>query len=289
MKIVDMKVISYSLFGYNKERQENCFDFNSYLRGLMINIRLKRLLFREWTIYLHTDRSTYEGFQSLFDNTGIEVIICNDAPLAKAMLWRMKPAFDERVELFICRDIEAPLMYKDAQAVTQWVYSTKAAHAITASESHTIPMMGGMIGFKRNSFKDRTGFADWDSMVNTMGGYERKGADQDFLNYIIYPKYANGGDSSIMQHYFKGMPNTFLDGYLTCQCPQAGSHKHGCHLDISLGATDEHREVDQTCGHIGAAGWYEPVISKLLMKYKQRFTDLINAEDHHREIFNWKI
>ena len=84
-----MKVISYSLFGYGKERAINCFDFNSYLRGLMVNVRLQRLLFPDWVIFLHVDRLTYLAFKALFDGLDIYIEICEDAPLTKAMLWRM--------------------------------------------------------------------------------------------------------------------------------------------------------------------------------------------------------
>lgn len=289
-----MKIISYSLFGYDKESAANCFDFNSYLRGLMINIRLQQLLMPDWKIRLHVDKSTYLGFERMFELLNfnyaiIEVVICDDAPLTKAMLWRMKPAFDHTVERFICRDIEAPLMYKDVQAITQWCNSTKAAHAITASESHNIPMMGGMIGFVQEYFQSRTGFPSWDDMVNSQIGYETKGADQDLLNKFIYPKYANGGDSSIMQHYFKGMYNTYLDGFLTCQCPQIGSHLEDCKLNIKLDLPDEYRETDNLCGHIGAAGWYESTTFAFLKNYPSKFVAIRQIESLHPNIFNWGI
>ena len=162
-----MKIISYSLFGYNKERAANCFDFNSYLRGLMINVRLQRLLFPEWRIRLHLDQSSYNGFQRFFELLSrsehynlIDIVICEEAELTKAMLWRLMPIFDGKVERFICRDLDSPLTYRDAQAVKDWENSSKTAHAITDSVSHTIPMMGGMIGFTKyaNDFIKAT---DW--------------------------------------------------------------------------------------------------------------------------------
>lgn len=272
-----MKVISYSLFGYNKERQANCFDFASYLRGFMINVRLARLLFPDWKIRLHLDKDTYNGFERFFEllqpphNDVIQIIICEDAPLTKAMLWRMLPAFDDKVDVFICRDVDSPLTYKDKCCVEEFVNSTKAAHAITDSISHTIPMMGGMIGFKVKHFKDYTGFRHWDLMVNVMSGYEVKGADQDFLNRFIYPKYANPSNSSIMQHYFLGMPNTFLDGYKnTVEQPD-----------------NELKDSNYICGHIGAAGHYPPETERFLMRYRDNFEDLRIAELLHKDIFYW--
>lgn len=287
-----MKVIAYSLFGFNRERYDNCFDFASYLRGLMINIRLQRLLFPDWKIQLFVDNTTHQGFKQMFDILSahkniIDVIVCDDAPLTKAMLWRLKPAFNPNVERFICRDIEAPLMYKDAQAIKQWSDSPKTAHVITASESHNIPMMGGMCGFTKH-FNDFVKSANWEDLVSKGSGYDKKGADQDFLNNFVYPKFSGTQDGSIMMHFLKGFqPNH--SNYFTCNCPQIGSHLIGCTLNIKLDLPDEYREADNCCGHIGAAGWYEPVTFRFLRNYKGMNTDLQEAESLHPDIFNWDI
>ena len=291
-----MKVISYSLFGYNKERVENCFDFNSYLRGLMVNVRLQRLLFPEWRIRLHLDQSTYNGFERFFELLSqpqhyniIDIKICEDAELTKAMLWRLHPLFDDRVERFICRDLDSPLTYRDAQAVKDWENSSKTAHAITDSVSHNLPMMGGMIGFTKYA-NDFIKAKDWNALVSRGGGYKNKGADQTLLLNQVYPKFANGGSSSIMQHYFLGMPNTFLDGYKTCGCFPVGGHTSDCLLNTKIDIPEEYKESDHICGHIGAAGWYETSTYKFLGKYYDKFEDIRKAELLHRpEIFNWNI
>ena len=284
-----MKVISYSLFGHGKERQANCFDFNSYLRGLMVNLRLQRLLFPDWVIFLHVDKATYEGFKELFDKLEIYISICEDAPLTKAMLWRLKPLFEPNIERIICRDLDSPLTYRDAQAVKMWELSGKGAHTITDSVSHNIPMMGGMVGFLKDNFPERVGFKDWDSMVDSMNGYEVKGADQDFLNRIVYPKFA-GTDSSIMQHYFLGMPNTFLDGYLTCSCYSIQGHKEHCPLNTKLDLDESLKGSNAICGHIGAGGYYEGETLRFLGNYREQFEDIREAEKPFKpEIFFWNI
>ena len=56
-----MKAIVYSLFGYNKQREENCFDFNSYLRGFMLCLRSNRLLYPQWRTILEIDKASYDG------------------------------------------------------------------------------------------------------------------------------------------------------------------------------------------------------------------------------------
>lgn len=271
-----MKVISYSLFGYNKERQADCFDFNSYLRGFMINLRMNRLIFPEWETRIHTDQSTYDAFKLLLNNLPIKVVICEPAPLCLGMLWRMKPLFDETVELVLCRDLDSPATYKEAQCVKYWMNRDKAAHAITDSVSHNLPMLGGMIGFKRANFKDYTGFSSWEQMVEGKGiDYSRKGSDQDFLNKYIYPCFAKHGTDSITQHYLLGMPNTFLSDYQN-EVPN---------LELNIPFTM--KESNDTCGHIGAAGYYTTTMHKFLHKYRDRFEDIRKAEEPFKDLFYW--
>lgn len=273
-----MKIISYSLFGYDNKFDE-CFDFNSYLRGLNINIRLARLLFPEWVIRLHIDDRSYTPFKDLFDNLPIQIEICKETQLTKAMLWRLKPCFDINTTHVICRDLDSPLTYRDAQAVQFWVNRvTKAAHAITDSISHNIPMMGGMIGFKTEYFQLRTGFNSWDEMfMNANFDFSKKGTDQDFINHLIYPKFAQHGIDSITQHYVKGMPNTFLSDY------------HNTIQDwIEIPNVDRClKEADNCAGHIGAAGYYPPPTYKFLNKHKHKFADIRNIELKYQDIFTW--
>ena len=291
-----MRIISYSLFGYDKERFAGCDTFHSYLRGLMINVRLAKLLFPEWKIRVHMDNATYTGLQRFWELLSsnihaneIQIVKCDDAELTKAMLWRLKPAYDKEVTMFICRDTDAPLTYRDAQAVKEWELSPKQAHAITDSVSHTIPMMGGMIGFKTKYFKDYVKQDTWLHLVNQGGGYHVKGADQDFLGAHVYPKFA-GENSSIMQHYYLGMRNTFIDGYLTCSCVSVQGHKEDCPRNIKLNLPDAYKETNLICGHIGAAGNYEVPTYNFLGKHYDKFEGIRKAEDLHRpEIFNWNI
>jgi len=273
-----MKLITYSLFGFKKERNENCFDFNSYLRGLLINLRLQRLIYPSWTIRLYTDESTYNAYANLFNNLTIQVkIMPNDTPLCKAMLWRIIPAFEKDVEVLICRDLDSPLTYREAQCVQYWLHrEQKVMHAITDSKSHNIPLMGGMIGIKPNYFADRLGRNSWDDLINSMSGYDIKGADQDLLNRMVYPKFATQGSESIVQHYLLGMGNTFL------------SEWHNSVPDLELPNVDVcMKESNDSCGHIGASGWYETALFRFLNKYKERFEDIKKTENNYKSIFYW--
>lgn len=289
-----MKAIVYSLFGYGKERQANCFDFNSYIRGLMINIRMNRLLFPEWNVVLETDSTTYEAFKYLFDNIGITVNVNKPDPLCLAMLWRLKPVFEQepnqdwKYTHILCRDLDSPPTWRDAQAVEYWIKRDKALHAITDSVSHNLPLLGGMIGVRPAYFTERVG-QSWEDMISIGReiDFNRKGSDQTFLNKYIYPAFAKPGSDSITQHYFNGMGNTFLGDFRTCTCPPTAGHEPHCINNVELNLPFEYSESNSVAGHIGAAGAYTGALFKFLHRYKDQFKDLIEVEEEYPTIFYW--
>lgn len=273
-----MKCICYSLFGAERARQENCFDFYSYLRGFMVNIRMNRLLFPGWRINLQTDQSTYNAYKDLFDKLDIDIEVHQDGvPLTLAMLWRLRPCFDPKYTHVLCRDVDSPPTYREAQAVKYWLNrETKAAHAITDSISHNIPMMGGMIGFDARYFKSKTGANTWRDLINKKNfDWTKKGNDQNFLCDVVYPCFAQSGYDSITQHYVLGMANTFLSDY--------HNHIQPMELDIPF----ELSESNDVCGHIGAAGFYPQVMFRFLRKHKDKFEDILEVEKQYPNIFYW--
>lgn len=289
------KAIVYALFGYQKERQAGCFDFNSYLRGLLLNIRMNRLLFPDWTIILETDRSTFSAYQHLLMRIGIDVELNEEMPLCKSMLWRMKPIFHRNKDMswkyshVLCRDLDSPATYREVQAVETWIHHDKAMHAITDSVSHCLELLGGMIGAKPDYFTERVA-QSWEDMLALAPNidYHRKGSDQDFLNRHIYPRFAQHGNDSITQHYFNGIGKSFLSDYNTCLCPPVQGHEPRCKHNVELGLHADLKESNSVCGHIGAAGAYMPTLMNFLRKYKDRFEDLIAIERQYpRELFHW--
>jgi hypothetical protein len=287
------KAISYSLFGYDKPQHQHSFDFNSYLRGLMINVRMNRLLYPEWEIVLETDKSTYEGFKDLFDKLKIVVHVNDPAPLCLAMLWRLKPVYEQlngkwKYSHVICRDLDSPPTYREVQAVQYWINRDKALHAITDSISHKIPLLGGMIGIRPDHFTLRMPDS-WDKLIALGSGidYTKKGSDQIFLERIVYPKFASHGTDSITQHYFNGMPDTFLSDYRTCTCAPTAGHESHCYNNTEVDLPFELAESNSVAGHIGAAGYYETSMFKFLRKHWDKFGDLVDIEKNYPKIFYW--
>lgn len=273
-----MKAISYALFGYDRDRHKDCFDFNSYLRGLHICIRFNRILYPDWVNVLNIDSTTYNSpYKPIFDwhvsKGWLKLNICPDnEPLCKAMLWRLKTVFSYvhpnwEYTHVICRDLDSISTYRESQMVEQWVREDKTIHCITDSISHTIPMMGGLVGFRPGYLNDRLQIASksleqtWDNLIAMAPDidFKRKGSDQDFMNRIIYPKCSDHAT----EHFIKGMPHNLIEGN--------GRH-YSIDKDVTILVDPKFESTNLLAGHAGAAGFYEAPTMKFL-----------HYEDPHRE------
>ena len=247
----------------------------------MINTRMNKLLYPSWEIVLHTDFQTAKDYEPLFERSGIRVVICDPAPLCKAMLWRMKPCFEfengqHKYSHVLCRDLDSPPTYREVQAVTYWMNRDKACHAITDSVSHDVPLLGGMIGFRPCYFTQHFP-TTWDLFIQLGGDvdWKRKGTDQEFLSRVVYPVFGKKGTENITQHYVKGYGDTFLNDW----------HNSIPNIEVDIPYTLI--ESNEVCGHIGAAGFYEPPMFKFLRKHWDKFGAINEVEKLYPNIFWW--
>jgi hypothetical protein len=280
-----MKAISYSLFGYGKARNKNSFDFNSYLRGLMVNARVNRIIYPDWKTLVNIDESTYESeYKPLFNWLSEKGLVrfhehLDDTPLCKAMLWRLYPIFHQDGGNFVyqrvlCRDLDSVCTYREAQAVQQWINEDRVMHCITDSISHTIPMLGGMIGFKSLDFRIKLNKANWDDCVHSDIDYNAKGSDQTWLNREIYPKFL---DSST-DHFVKGMP---------WNIPEGNGRHYSIDESIEIPVDPIHKELNLVCGHIGAAGYYDVQMVRYLNEIDPFRKEYEEIESKYKHIFYW--
>lgn len=271
-----MKVISYSIFGYNKEYPHS-FSFTGYLRLFSINVMMADLIYPEWKIHLCIEQKSYKAYQEFFDsfdNVITEVLPEDD--FCKMMLWRLRPAFDESYSRVICRDVDSLLHYRERQAVENWIPNGRSVHCIADSVSHNIPLMGGMFGVEVPKFGNKIGCNNWESMMNLAANidFKQKGTDQQFLQKYILPKIAH----DMVEHYVQGMPNSFRGAWYNFI--QDDDLK-----DIDRGK----RESNYLVSHIGQAGFaIDPVllfINKWMEDWRKEYYSKIHKIDE--QIHYW--
>jgi hypothetical protein len=279
--------IAYSLFGYNQQ-YENCYEFRSYLRGLHINIRVAQLLYPDWKVVVMADEavgdSDYAEYLVKLDyNDKIELIKLPTAALCTMMLYRLYPMFlnegkKPKYERVICRDTDSLLSYRERQAVEYWQRGPKMAHAITDSVSHSVTLMGGMIGMMSGPFRNRMAVSSFDELLSLSQGidFTKKGADQDFLNRYVLPKVAD----SITEHFVLGHPQTF----------RGDCHNFIHDIDLKdIGVGDELKETNGYGFHCGASGFQTDAVVKFLEKYGKDNEYWESIEKQYPEVFYWRL
>ena len=216
------RVVSLSLFlGPQASRDAKDPFYYDFVRPW---IRAHHNCFPDWELRVHHDAAP--GFLeacpygltlrrlAMHQTTGggqpgvplVRLVDCGPAELRNAaMLWRLKPLFEEDVEIVLCRDIDSIPTPRDRRAVEEFLTSGMEAHGIADSISHTSPLLGGMCGFLAAPFRQRFAWQDWDAMIRTcrqfMGSaWEKPGMDQSFLNGYLWPRVC--GESFL--HRLKG-------------------------------------------------------------------------------------
>lgn len=265
-----MKVISYSIFRAPCEK----FEFMAYLRGLYFNWRMNNLLYPDWKTYITVSRSVQQEYSNFFFNlkaNGVWIDGHADAALCRGMLERMYPVLMSEslgITHVICRDADAITTYKEALAVNDWINSGLGFHGITDNPAHSIPMMGGMVGFEVNHFKQI--FPQWKSLDDMTKRFNlsKRGSDQQLLMADIYPK----AKDNMMGHFFDGCKE------------QVKITKHSVYGRMP-GVDPNLWESDLTCRHIGSAG----VIDMEVLRFFKRFdkTDYSEFEKEHSDILYW--
>lgn len=222
------RVNSFSAFGEKR---------NSYMTLFPVIIRMHYSLYPDpaWKIHLTTDREfsndEYYGRQvnALREAGLLQLRIVNNGGLmwqqsvkGIGMLWRMIPIWNSNNDYVFCRDLDSILTPRQTQLVQSFIGSGQIVHGINDNDGHSIPLMGGMTGFRSQAFLGISGYSSFESMIESLGKprsfWDRHGADQEFLMNYIWPKFYHSSLIHRMSgpndrsHIKQVVPNLLLDG-----------------------------------------------------------------------------
>lgn len=270
-----MKVISYSIFGAKERTRENAWLFYTYLRGIVFNTWMNRLVYPDFITHIEMDSDTFSEFDHIFytlqKQCGITFTINEINPLCKAMLWRLRPIFNEETEYLFCRDSDAITTYREAQCVKEFIDSGYIVHSITDAPAHTLPIMGGMCGFYARTVRDMYG--SWDNLLEGFDcDLSQRGSDQSLLMKLIYP-------------LFKGqMFGHYLDGY-----KGGGEGKIEKRVPDIMLPNVSHKlwESDLCVRHIGAAGVVEMETIRFFQRFAPELLEFGGKDVYYPKTFNW--
>lgn len=187
------RIVSYSIFGSRTIPKEEKWLLYIYLRGLYFNVCMNALIYPDWTSHVEIDSGTYSDYNHFFnwlsDNYGMTYNINVAEPRCKAMLWRLKPIWND-TDIVLCRDADAITTWREKrQAVDVYLNLTAygdcpPVHNILDNPAHS-GIMGGMCGFKSSEIRKKWG--SWEIMMQTKKDFKDHGSDQSYLNSIFNP------------------------------------------------------------------------------------------------------
>lgn len=163
-----------------------------------------------WEFRLHVDRDEFEHQDwkiiKAWQASGfINITKVNDTvDYTKSMLWRLIPLWDQSVDYVFCRDLDSLPIVKDRQCCVDFINSNLSIHGINDNPAHSIPLMGGMVGFKRQNIADfiKSNLNEFISFIGFQNtDWRIHGKDQDFLNSAFWSRFRH----ETMIHSSNGM------------------------------------------------------------------------------------
>lgn len=238
-----MKYISYVIY------KDDPLLYNWYLRGLYFNYRLAEIMLPDWRMCIMKGRNN--NFSFLFDlcqTFSIQSWHSSSEQRCRMMLDRIFTGAINATHV-LCRDADSAITWREVKEIRKWEASGKDWHGINDNPAHSIPMMGGMIGFKTEAMNKLN--------LTIQGDFSKHGSDQDWIMKNIWPH---------AQH-------SFYHSVLTNREPQP---------DL-----DPRWESDLVQRYIGSAGTIEMELVRFLRRYQK--PEHIQFEKRHPNIFYWHV
>ena len=179
------KIISFSLYGTNQ----------TYTNGAICNAELSQIIYPGWICRFYCGVSVPKSVvEELGKYDNVEIVHMDETQKYSFMIWRFLPMIDEDVSVFISRDADSRLSYREKKSVDIFLESEMLIHSIQDNGCH-FDFMGGMWGMKK-SFK-----IDLEKLLEEWGGGNHYDLDQQFLRQKIVPLF---GDKKLIHcSYYK--------------------------------------------------------------------------------------
>ena len=169
-----MKIISFSLWGNELK----------YSFGAIKNAKLAQHVFPNWFCRFYIDSTVPLPIIKELDKLkNTQIVLMKKPGNWSSAFWRLKPAFEDDVEILLSRDTDSRLNSREKDAIDEWLSSDKLVHIMRDHPSHGKAILAGTCGFKGsvlNNFKEII-----EEYKKKKGCYHQ--VDQDFLCDVVYP------------------------------------------------------------------------------------------------------
>jgi len=143
---MSLKIISFCLYGSD----------DMYCIGSIENIKLAKIYYPDWICRIYVDNTVPSGILDKLKE-GADIVYEEEykslVNIKKCR--RFLPLLDEKVYIWISRNVHSRLTKRESIAVNDWVNSNKSCHIIRDSYNHTATILPGLFGINNTLFKQR--------------------------------------------------------------------------------------------------------------------------------------
>jgi hypothetical protein len=196
-----MRILSYSLFQSPSPvywRSDNTQDrMSAYMRFLPVLVRAHHAIWPGYELRIYHDDAVrshpyFSALSRMHDRGLLRLMPCGGvSALTLAMLWRMRPLFDEHDHLSMTCDIDSFPLIRLRRMVEEFALSDKAVMLVHGCESHN-GVLGGGFGARGIRFRDLVGTGSWEGFIKLgKDQWKAYAADEEFLRITIWPRVVN--------------------------------------------------------------------------------------------------
>lgn len=164
------KVISFCLYGNSP----------IYLEGAIYNLKLSKKIYPGWSIRFYIANDVNPKIIKKIKDKGGDVFPFEIEEGMNPMMTRFLPLMDTKVDIWISRDCDSRINWREKCAVDEWIESEKTFHLMRDSHNHYYPIMGGMFGVKNYLLIEKN------ISVPKINLFYSEGNDQKFLENHLW-------------------------------------------------------------------------------------------------------
>ena len=132
MSKIDLKIISFSLYGDNPK----------YTEGAIRNAEIANEYWPGWECHFYIGEDVPQDVASRLTDLGSKCIVRSDR--MNGMFWRFEAA--DSTNVVISRDTDSRIGLREYYAVNEWLESDKNFHIMRDHQYHGTEILGGMWG-----------------------------------------------------------------------------------------------------------------------------------------------
>jgi hypothetical protein len=165
-----------------------------YYDGLLENIDIISLHFRDWLVYIYVGNDVSESYiNKLLVYSNVRIIRTGISGFRNT-IYRFFAYDDPIVDVVMFRDADSRIHWKDRWAINMFLNQTSCkAHVIRDHKEHACYIPAGLWGMRRGAFSGSIQeiYNNWVPRYQGNGdpkNVEGFGVDQNFLSDIVYSK-----------------------------------------------------------------------------------------------------